>query len=334
MCLPNPAVAGFFYGMTLDQQRCDAIQQALAQRNWPVVFAGLRQWMAHYHQELSLLPSRQRARRPLLWRCLADAAEASAEQRLLEQLWQELDRLPPPAAPAGRIPLLGVPILNGPELLERLLASLDQQVHTLAIVDNSSGDAAVQICLNRLERQGYPGVERVRVARPFGNQGVAASWNQILTSFPELPWALIVNHDVVFAPGVLAQLLAVVDPGQPQWLPLLPGTAAYSAFVLTALAWDRVGLFDEGFYPAYWEDTDYRNRLDADPAVQQLETGPWLAAMAAANPSGSATLAADPALAEANRSSFQLNRLWYFSRRRLVGDRRGSWRRRWLASWN
>jgi len=320
--------------MTLDQQRCDAIQQALTQRNWPVVFAGLRQWMAHYHQELSLLPSRQRARRPLLWQSLADVAEASAEQRLLEQLWQELDRLPPPAAPEGRIPLLGVPILNGPELLERLLASLDQPVHTLAIVDNSSGNAAVQSVLTRLEAEGHPQVERVRVARPFGNQGVAASWNQILTAFPELPWALIVNHDVVFAPGVLAQLLAVVDPAQPQWLPLLPGAAAYSAFVLTALAWDRVGLFDESFYPAYWEDTDYRNRLDADPLVQQLEQGAWLAAMAAANPSGSATLAADPALAEANRSSFQLNRLWYFSRRRLVGDRRGGWRRRWLATWD
>ena len=320
--------------MNLDQQRFDAVQLALAGRQWREVFAELRQWMAHYHQELSLLPSRQRARRPLLWMCLADVVEASAEQRLLEQLWQELDRLPPPTAPAGQIPLLGVPILNGPELLERLLASLDQPVHTLAIVDNSSGDAAVQRCLNRLERQGHPGVERLRVARPFGNQGVATSWNQILTSFPDLPWALIVNHDVVFAPGVLAQLLDVVDPAQPQWLPLLPGAAAYSAFVLTALAWDRVGLFDEGFYPAYWEDTDYRNRLDADPAVQQLEAGAWLAAMAAANPSGSATLAADPALAEANHSSFQLNRLWYFSRRRLVGDRRGGWRRRWLASWD
>ena len=323
----------FFYGMTLDQQRLDAIQQALAGRQWQEVFGRLHDWMEHYRRELVLLPSRQRALRPLLWRSLADVAEASAEQRLLEQFWQVLDGLPPPAAPEGKIPLLGVPILNGPELLERLLASLNHPVHTLAIVDNSSGDAAVQRCLNRLERKGHPGVERVRVSRPFGNQGVAASWNQILTSFPELPWALIVNHDVVFAPGVLAQLLAVVDPGLPQWLPLLPGAAAYSAFVLTALAWDRVGLFDESFYPAYWEDTDYRNRLDADPVVQQLEAGPWLEAMAAANPSGSATLAADPALAEANRSSFQLNRLWYFSRRRLVGDRRGSWRRRWLASW-
>ena len=320
--------------MSLEQQRFDAIQAALKERHWPALFEGMQSWLMHYSQELQLLPSRQRARRPLLWRCLADVAEATADQRLQERFWQVLDALPPPAVPRDQIPLLGVPILNGAALLERLLASVDQPIHTLAIVDNSAGEAEVQKLLSRLERDGHPLVQQVRVARPFGNQGVAASWNQILTSFPECPWALIVNHDVVFAPGVLAQVLAAVDSNQPQWLPLLPGSSAYSAFVLTALAWDRVGLFDDSFYPAYWEDTDYRDRLDADPEVQQLDQGPWLAAMAAANPTGSATLEADPALAEANLSSFQLNRLWYFSRRRLMGQRRGVWRRRWLASWD
>jgi hypothetical protein len=52
--------------------------------------------------------------------------------------------------------------------------------------------------------------------------------------------------------------------------------------------------------------------------------------MDAANPQHSASLVDDPQLARSNDVSFALNRLWYFSRRRLQGDRRGAWIRAWL----
>ncbi|WP_411869768.1 glycosyltransferase family 2 protein [Vulcanococcus limneticus] len=290
--------------------------------------------MRQYRLELELFPTRQRARCPALWQALGDVVESTADQRLLEQFWQVLELLAPPPPPPGQIPLLGVPILNGADRLEQLLASLDAPVHTLALVDHSGGPGPVRQLLEQLERQGCPGVEQVRVARPFGNGGVATAWNGILRSFPEAAWALLVNHDVVMAPGVLAAVAARLDGRRPQWLSLLPPPAAYSAFAVTALAWNRLGLFEESFQPAYWEDNDYQDRLEADPLVERIGEGPWLAAMAAANPGGSATLAADPALERGNRRSFQLNRLWYLSRRRWQGDRRGAWVRQWLGAWD
>ena len=99
-------------------------------------------------------------------------------------------------------------------------------------------------------------------------------------------------------------------------------------------AWDRIGLFDTSFYPAYCEDLDYRDRLRADPDVRIIEIAELQDAMASLNQQHSATIASDPQLAEQNRSSFQLNRLWYFSQRRLRNDPRGSWMRRWLGSWD
>jgi hypothetical protein len=277
---------------------------------------------------------------PDLLRCLADLVERSSDQGLLTVFWQGMERFAPPLPAKGVLPLLGVPVLNRVDLLEALLASLDVPVGTLAIVDNSGGgrrddDArALRQRLDALEREGHAGIGRVRVARAFGNGGVAAAWNQILLSFPEAAVALIVNNDVVFAPGVLAAALGRIDAERAQFMPLLPAPASFSAFLITALAWDRVGLFEEGFYPAYCEDLDYQNRLQACDELEWIVDRGIQQALAPLNPTQSATIASDPALAAANRRSFQLNRLWYLYRGRPLQRGSGQWRRRWLSQWS
>jgi hypothetical protein len=276
---------------------------------------------------------------PCLLQCLGDVVECTADPWLLECFWQGLDTLSGSLLLPAKlqvVPLLGVPIVNRMDLLERLLTSLDVPVQTLAIVDNSgNGEASLGKALQLLAETPHPWIERIHVARSFGNLGVAASWNQILRAFPASPLALLANNDVAFAPGVLRRLLDLADPSDPQLIPLLPGPAAFSAFAITPAAWDRIGLFSEDFYPAYFEDLDYRDRLREDPAVTWIDDPEIQAAMQvqAANQVSSATIASDPILAEANARSFQLNRLWYLSRRRLRGNPRGQWLRRWLCSW-
>jgi len=215
-------------------------------------------------------------------------------------------------------------------------------VEVLAIVDNSSlpdsrpnASPAITVSsqLNALRQLGHPLIEQIRIARPFHNLGVAASWNLMLTSFPQASLALLANNDVRLAPGVLAAALRLLDSNRPQFLPLLPEPNSFSAFCLTALCWDRVGLFDSGFHPAYCEDLDYRDRLRADPAVEQLDGSFAHDAMQELNASHSTTIASDPELQRHNSSSFALNRLWYLSHRRLRQDPRGCWRRLWLAQW-
>ena len=313
-----------------DQQRLEHVRGHLQRGQLADATRLVYAWFADVQLELSLLPSRERATRPALWHAVADLAELAGDHRLPEQLWQLLEQLRPEPPPSPAIPLLGIPIVNGAPRLEALLASLDVPVETLALVDHSGGVGPVRALLDRLERVGVPGVMQVFVARPFGNAGVAKAWNSILQSFPSAAYALIANHDVRFAPGVLRQVIERVDHTRAQWLPLLSRPAAFSAFVITPQVWNRIGLFDESFVPAYWEDTDYRDRLEADPEIERIEQGPWLEPMDALNRVQSASLEDDPRLAAANERTFALNRLWYYSRRRLQGDRRGAWVRAWL----
>ena len=335
------------------QAQAAAVLSAVAGGQLPEARALLLGWLRDWAAALPPRPSRRALRQPELWSALAHYVEASGDHALIERLWQLLDRLPPPpqqqpqppaAAATRTLPLLGVPILNRIDLLERLLASLDQPVHTLAIVDNSidqcidnstgaPAGAAISQELDALRQRGHPLIQQIRIARPFSNLGVAASWNLILSNFPEAPLALLANNDIQFAPGVLDAALSRIDTARPQFLALLEPPNAYAAFLLTPLCWDRLGLFDPNFHPAYCEDLDYRDRLQANPEVQQLDGSFAHAAMAACNPSHSATIGSDPELARHNRTSYALNSLWYLSERRLRRDPRGSWRRLWLAQW-
>jgi GT2 family glycosyltransferase len=94
-----------------------------------------------------------------------------------------------------------VPVWNGRELLERLLASLEVQTEAAAellVVDNGSTDGA-------------PELARARGARviPMGrNAGFAAAVNRgIRESRGE--WIAVLNSDVELAPDYFAKLLAV-----------------------------------------------------------------------------------------------------------------------------
>ncbi len=124
----------------------------------------------------------------------------------------------------------------------------------------------------------------------------------------------------------------MLNVNRPQFLPFLPGAQQFSAFAITALGWDQVGLFNEDFYPAYCEDLDYAERMRecdieviVDSALQQE--------MVALNKEHSATIRSDPRLEACNRVSYALNFAYWSSSYPRPADPRGVWRRRWLQHW-
>jgi len=292
-------------------------------------------WLLGYRDRLMANPSREAARREHLWRCLADVVERTADQELLELFWTIISDLKPNPtwAHSSPLPLMGIPILNRFDLLEQLLDSLDYPIQRLAIVDNSAGAGDLSAQLQDLQRQGHPLIETISIAHPFRNLGVAGSWNHILTSFPEAGISLIVNNDIRFAPQAIETALKHLDSSNPCFLPMLPEGQAFSAFFINHQAWDYLGLFDESFYPAYCEDVEYRERLAAHPQAMVIQNSKLQQTMAQFNQQTSATITSDSTLAACNAYSFQLNRLWLLSRRRLVHDSRGTWLRRWLNQW-
>jgi GT2 family glycosyltransferase len=149
------------------------------------------------------------------------------------------------------IPVMIVPVLTRPELLYRLVSTIDHPVGHLLIIDNGDvvGDPPAALA----------NVEKVSVIRLPSNVGVAAAWNWGIKLTPHAPWWMIVNFDVTFPEGALERFAAIQTGG----LVLSAAAPPWSCFAVHDETVAHVGLFDEAFYPAYWEDIDYERRVRA-----------------------------------------------------------------------
>lgn len=168
------------------------------------------------------------------------------------------------------IPVIGVPILNRPELLDALIDSIDVRVEQTIVVDNGK--------LFDL----YGSESKLSVIQPGHNIGVSASWNLVMQVTPHAPWWLLVNNDVTFGPGDLAILAQTIDPE----LAAIYQMPSFSAFAMTQPGLTAVGYFDENFHPAYNEDLDMNRRA-------QLAGVPVIAVPFTGTHVGSATIYSD-----------------------------------------
>lgn len=99
---------------------------------------------------------------------------------------------------------------------------------------------------------------RVEVYTPGTNIGVAPAWNEALRRFQNAV-VVVSNDDIVVAHESVAKLVgALTTSGQS-----MAGTKghSFSFFAMTDALVRKVGYFDEGFAPAYYEDTDYLRRM-------------------------------------------------------------------------
>jgi len=149
------------------------------------------------------------------------------------------------------IPVLIIPAVSRFDLLERLLASLDEPVGRLVIVDNSCNGATVSD-------------SRAEYIRPITGLGYPGGINAGILQTPEAPWWFFASVDIMFGPGDLAAIVAEMT--DVDWPQLVTGDRhdtrllrfAYGA--LNAECVDAVGLMDDGFYPIYFDDDDYERR--------------------------------------------------------------------------
>lgn len=149
------------------------------------------------------------------------------------------------------IPTMIVPVLNRPDLLERMFASVDTMVSQLIIIDNG------RVWLDT-KRTRPEWARDVHVLKIPNNLGVAASWNLGIKVTPFSPYWLIVNFDVVWPAGSLQRMDHAANESE---LVLSGGAPPWCAFALGDKVVERVGLFDESFHPAYFEDNDYTDRM-------------------------------------------------------------------------
>ena len=159
------------------------------------------------------------------------------------------------------IPVLIVPILNQPELLDKMLASIDYPVERVIVIDNGAG---IDPYIGGHRMTPY----KIHVINSGWNLGVGASWNLGIKASPLADWWLIVNHDIEFGLGDLERLATQVEPRAAITYRML----GLASFALTPVGLRMAGFADENIHPAYDEDLDWQRRMDL-AGVQFVETG-------------------------------------------------------------
>jgi GT2 family glycosyltransferase len=157
---------------------------------------------------------------------------------------------------------LGVPTYRRYDLLGRLIGSAlagDVKPDRYVIVDNGG----------KLGRPDWmPACAEILV--PGHNIGVGPAWNVIIQSSEDM--LVICGDDIDLAPNTLAEMVRVAEEQDADFVypfPNFPNAQMFSCFLFRKRLVEKVGLFDESFSPAYFEDNDYYRRMEL-AGVQQL----------------------------------------------------------------
>jgi GT2 family glycosyltransferase len=145
---------------------------------------------------------------------------------------------------------IGIPTINRADLLNAALEKYLRDFPSTQIFVLDNGQQFLRTS------------ERITILRPEKNLGVAASWNLLCTKiFEQHQHALILNDDIYFGKKETSvrQFIEVslIDPV----VHFSVSQQCWCAFLLPRSTFQKVGFFDEGFFPAYFEDNDYEYRL-------------------------------------------------------------------------
>jgi len=142
---------------------------------------------------------------------------------------------------------LGIPTINRKDLLDEALETYLEQwkKRHIYIVDNGNQNIS--------DNPPY-----FKVWTPPHNVGVASSWNRIIERAKVLGYShvMILNDDVIVQKDPF-DIEKFIDENQADFYTGL----GYYSFIMPIATYDKIGGFDENYYPAYYEDTDFTYRL-------------------------------------------------------------------------
>lgn len=215
----------------------------------------------------------------------------------------------------NKIPVLGVPIVNGVHWLRRLIDSIDYPVEELFIVNNNGRDQIITE-LDELTKINHPFIEKIRVCHLPHNLGVAGAWNLIIKSYLMSPYWIICNNDVAFTPGFLKEMVEKASDSDTEivWPPSINkyyvanGLGSFECFLLKPSVIEKCGLFDENLYPAYCEDCDYLVKIKSKDISSKYVTASYYHGESQHYETGSQTLKLEsPEVSNKIRQSHMLN---------------------------
>lgn len=193
------------------------------------------------------------------WNKLSFYQQTTVLQYLKKHYSIDLDNISNNIKGSDKIPVIGVPIVNGVNWIKRLIDSVDYPVKDFVIINNN-GKGEIDQELDELITLKHKFIDRIKVTHLPSNIGCGGAWNLIIKSYMKEPYWFIATHDIEFSPGMLEAMYkqtintdyGMIHAKKSDW-----GGGAYDIFVLKDWVVKKCGLFDENLYPAYAEDVDY-----------------------------------------------------------------------------
>jgi GT2 family glycosyltransferase len=143
------------------------------------------------------------------------------------------------------IPVLIIPVLNRYDLLDKNIETVDYPINEILIINNGKENyTSKRSDLN------------IRILNLPSNLGMSGSWNLGIKLYPHKEYLIYSSADTHWIPGSLEKLNFASGKDK-----LVMTTEAWSCFSIGENIIREVGLFDEFFYPIYFEDNDYYERI-------------------------------------------------------------------------
>lgn len=190
------------------------------------------------------------------------------------------------------IPVLAIPVLNRYDLLDKNLETIDYQIDEILIINNG--------------KENYESKRKdlnVRVLNLPSNLGMSGSWNLTIKLYPHNSYWMFASADNEWLPGSLEKFHLASGPNN-----TILTNEGWGCFSVGENVIREVGLFDEFFYPIYYEDTDYYERV----MRSNLKDGYAHGSIEVNVPHGaSQTIKSDVSLSNKNNKTFSINEKYF-----------------------
>jgi len=184
---------------------------------------------------------------------------------------------------------VGIPTYNRYDLLKPYIGKygVDFCDWNIYIVDN--GNQGIENDEIKWSKSGLIIVQNDK------NVGVGASWNQLCKKiFEKNDYALILNDDIYLGKKQ-EQIISLIEKKKNGFIRATPD---WCAFLISKEVYEKVGEFDECFFPAYYEDKsyEYRMKIKGVIALKHPELNPVVY-------KSSQTIEKDPEIFEASKKN-------------------------------
>lgn len=156
-----------------------------------------------------------------------------------------------PTRDVQMIEVLGVATLSRFDLCQQMLDSIDYPIRDLVIVNNSGTQSWQPRKPELVERMWH-------IEVPYG-LGLVGAWNLIIKATPYAKRWMMMNDDAWFYPGALEIIDREADPEALNFVNVPPTPWAAPIFGERVIR--EAGLYDEAFYPVYYDDNDFERRI-------------------------------------------------------------------------